>query len=149
MIAVSGAAGHECELFNITATGKVSPEASLNLTLTLYARPGYPPPETSPLDVAEWTAIAISQPAAIGTSEDFATTSFMIQGSRLMFNLDNGKLQGTFATNVADDPQADIGLTHNLQGITKNTDPVVVFALGASIDAGTASLELVNFVMND
>jgi hypothetical protein len=153
MLAVSGSAGHECELFNITATGKVSPKVPMNLILRLYARPSYPP-EADALDVSEWTEIAVSQPAAIGGSEDFRTTSFMLQGSRLMFNLDNGKLQGTFVTNIADSPQADIGLTHNLQGIEANADPMIVFALGASSDvttrgkaATTAELELVNFTM--
>jgi hypothetical protein len=154
MVSVSGASGFDLELFNITATGRVSPKVAMNLVLTLYARPGLPP-EDSAMDISEWTDIATSQPAAIGGSEDFATTSFMLQGSRLMFNLDNGKLQGTFATNIADFPVADAGLTHNLQGIEKNTDPVIVFALGASSDAtrareaASAELELVNFTMND
>jgi len=139
MLAVSGSANHELRTFNVNATGKVTPIAAGSLTLTLYAHAGYPD-QASITDPAQWLPIATVEPEPIGGAGDPETTSWMIRGTDLLYNLSNGKMQGTFKSNVADHPIPEGDLEHHMTGITEQ-DPVVVFAIGATFEPTEAPPE--------
>ena len=76
----------------------------------------------------------------------------MVRGIDLMFNLKNGKMQGAFQSNVADNPQPVTNLSTNPNGIEKDLDPLLYFAVAARFtptddDGSTPELEMDNFIL--
>jgi hypothetical protein len=148
ILAVPGAANFELHLFNVNATGKVKPSGPGALTITLYARAGIPEGATTAdatTDPTGWLPLASAQAESIGGAGELAETAWMIRGTDLLYNLSSGKMQGTFKSNVADDPLPEADLEEHLEGII-NQDPVIVFAIGATCDVPA---ELRVFEMTD
>ncbi len=147
---IPGSSGLDLQLLNVTATGSVKPNQPGTLEVGLFAYvavPHMPPPEDT---LGDWVMLGTSAPEAIGGTSDLAETSWMIQGRDLMFNLKNGKMQGTFQYNVADAPQAPADLATNPNNIDATQSPLMYFAVAARFtpdadDGSTPELEMANF----
>jgi hypothetical protein len=133
-LAIPGSSGFELTPFYVTASGTVTPSQPCNLTITLYATgiPGLPGFATDPTDPANWVAIAASPAEPIDD-----TTMWMIQGTRLMYSLASEKMQGTFVSNVADNPTPEANLLSNVFGVY-TSEPAMLFAVGAMVDLADA-----------
>lgn len=145
-VAVPGSSNLALTLFNVTATGSVKPSGPGSLTLTLYgiAKADVSEASASPDD---WLPLSSSVAEPIGGTGELPETMWMIQGTSLMIFPGSGKLQGTFQSNVASNPQPPIDLMQHPGDIT-NTDPLYIFAVGASFDGGECSLTLAQFNLN-
>ncbi len=156
IVTVPGSSKFNLTLFNVTATGSVKAEVPGTLILTLYG--SAKPTSNNP----NWLPIASCDPEPIGGASDLSETMWMIEGSDLMIFVDSGKMQGTFRSNVASSPKAPIDLTQH-PGDIEDTDPLYVFAVGASFtptasrgagraaaedDPTLCSCEMVNFTVN-
>lgn len=143
--------------FNVTASGSIEAFYAGTLTITLYGFTlGYPLDEFDSNDPATWVEVASSPAEAIAGALDPEESQWLIQGVRLMFSTRSGKMQGTFVSNVADNPIPEANLTHNLQGIKQDSSPAIYFAVGATFiptggakDAPLANLALARFSMDD
>jgi hypothetical protein len=124
-VTLPGSSNFDLTLFNVTATGSVKPAGPGTLILTLY---GAAKPTGEDI---QWLPLAASVEEPIGGAGELEETMWMIEGSDLMIFLGSGKMQGTFKTNVANNPQAPIDLEQH-PGDIENTDPLYVFAIGAS-----------------
>ena len=124
-VALPGSSNLDLTLFNVTATGSVKPTVPGTLQITLY---GAPKP-TGQLDA--WLPLASSLPEPIGGAEDPKETMWMVEGSDLMIFTGSGKLQGTFRSNIASNPQAPLDLDEHPENIV-DSDPLYIFAIGAS-----------------
>lgn len=114
-------------LFHVTATGKAKAAAPGTLILTLYGKASL----NASLDPNTWLPLSSTPAEPIGGSTDLPEALFMLQGSDLLVNVYTGKMQGTFKSNVASNPQAAADLEQHPGDITE-ADPVYVFAIGAS-----------------
>lgn len=157
-ITVPGSSKFDLSLFDIVATGSVKAEVPGRLLLTLYGRANSDGATTNP---ASWLPLASAPAEPIGGDADLPETMWMIQGTDLMIYSGSGKMQGTFKSNVANNPQAPIDLTQHPGDIT-DEDPLYIFAVGASFlpdeapdppakgqkAATLCALDLANFSMN-
>jgi len=124
-VTLPGSSNLDLSLFNVTATGSVKPTLPGTLILTLY---GAAKPTGGEVN---WLPLAASVAEPIGGAGELAETMWMIEGADLMIFLGSGKLQGTFKTNIASNPQAPLDLQQH-PGDIEDTDPLYVFAIGAS-----------------
>jgi hypothetical protein len=131
MATVGGSSNLDLELFNVTATGSVKPGQPGELEIVLLARANDPLVPPTGIIYPEWTAIAHSPAEPIGGSGDLAETMWMIAGLQLMYFLTSGKLQGTWVSNIADNPTTAIDLSNGLIGLKPKVDPVMMFAVSA------------------
>lgn len=127
-VTLPGSTNLDLSLFNVTATGVAKPSRPGTVILTLYGRANYPDATTDP---ANWLPLGSALAEPIGGPADLPENMFMIQGADLLVNVGTGKMQGTFKSNVASNPQAPIDLEHHPGDITE-VDPLYVFAIGAS-----------------
>lgn len=125
VVSVPGNSSFNLALFNVTATGSVKPMLPGTLILTLY---GAPKPAGQGVN---WLPLAASDPEPIGGAGELPETMWMIAGEDLMIFAGSGKMQGTFKTNIANHPIAAVDLQQH-PGDIEDTDPLYVFALGAS-----------------
>lgn len=129
MLSVPGSSNLEMQLLNVSVTGKVNAHQPGTLQVILFASAGVlDRPQVS--DPESWLPIGLSAQGAIGGENDLPNSSWMIRGENILYNLSNGKMQGTYRTNVADSQQPEVDFEHDLTNIT-NQDPVIVFAVGA------------------
>jgi hypothetical protein len=154
-VTLPGSSNFDLTLFNATATGTVKAAVPGTLVLTLY---GTAKPDGQG-DI--WLPLASTVPEPIGGPADLEETMWMIEGATLMIFGGSGKLQGTFRSNVASNPQAPIDLTQH-PGNIEDKDPLYVFAIGAAFtpsatragakaaadDAPLCSLTLASFTTN-
>ena len=157
-VTLPGSSNFDLTLFNVTATGSVKPAGPGTLILTLF---GAAKPTGGN---AAWLPIAQSIAEPIGGPAELGETMWMIEGSDLMIFLGSGKMQGTFKTNIASNPQPPLDLWHH-SGDIEDTDPLYVFAIGASFtpsaarsgrnagraaeeDESLCTLELAHFTIN-
>jgi hypothetical protein len=151
ILSVPGASNLDLRPFNVTASGSIEPQFAGNITLTLYGLTlGYAP-DTDMTDPANWVALSSSPVEPV---ERDVETQWMIQGVNLMFSTGSGKMQGSFLSNVADNPQASTNLTNKLFGILASFNPAILFAVGATFtgsggSAPYANLQLYQFAMTD
>jgi hypothetical protein len=154
-ITVPGSSKFDLTLFNIIATGSVKADVPGRLLLTLYGRAK---PDGGTADPATWLPLASAPPEPIGGLTDLKETMWMIKGADLMIYTGSGKMQGWFASNVANNPQAPIDLMQHPGDIT-DEDPLYIFSVGASFlpdDAPARAVKapvlctvtLVNFTMD-
>jgi hypothetical protein len=137
-VALPGSSNLALTLFDVTATGSVKPASPGMLTLTLYgiAKADVSAASVSPSD---WLPLSSSVAEPIGGPNELTETMWMIQGKDLMIFPGSGKLQGTFQSNVASNPQAPIDIQQH-PGDIEDTDPLYIFAVGASFEpSGGAS----------
>jgi hypothetical protein len=127
---VPGSSKLDLTPLNVTAIGTVSPNIPGTLTLTLYgnAKREARGDESSPNG---WLALSSSVAEPIGGEGELPETMWMIRGKDLMIFPGSGKMQGTFESNVADNPQPALNLDQHPTDITEE-DPLYVFAVGAS-----------------
>jgi len=159
-VTVPGSSNFELTLFDITATGTVKAGVPGTLTLTLYGI-DKANAQSAPTDPNEWLPISSSVAEPIGGEGELKETMWMIQGKDLMIFMGSGKMQGTFQSNVADNPLPPVNLEQHPGDIT-DTDPLYVFAVGASFtpteppaklgragdDPILCTVELVRFTMS-
>jgi hypothetical protein len=114
----------------------VKPAVPGTLTLTLYgmAKQSFDAKEAT--NPAEWLPLSATLPEPIGGPNDLTETMWMIKGSDLMVFMGSGKLQGTFQSNVASNPQPPADLEQH-PGDIENTDPLYIFAIGATFTPTT------------
>lgn len=129
-ITVPGSSGFELMLFDVIATGTVKAEVPGRLLLTLYGLSKEDAGEAS-ADPSTWLPLASSLAEPIGGITDLKETMWMIQGKDLMIYAGSGKMQGLFASNVANNPQGPADLEQHPGDITEE-DPLYIFAVGAS-----------------
>src|SRR5580704_8006349 len=129
-LGVSGSSNFQLRLFNVTATGFTTPNQAGRLTLVLFGLPNAVNAPAPSLDPSTWTQLASTPPEPVGRAQDPASTQWMMQGTRLMYYLGSGKLQGESLSNIADNPVPAEGI-ESLLGLKANVDPVCVFAIGA------------------
>lgn len=115
-------------LFEVTATGVAKPSGPGMLTLTLYGRATLAGASQNP---DTWLPLSSAPPEPIGGPTDLKEAMFMIQATDLLAYPGTGKMQGTFKSNVASNPQPAADLMHHPGDITE-ADPIYVFAVGAS-----------------
>jgi hypothetical protein len=130
-VSLPGSSNLDLQLFNVTATGSAKPSTPGTLILTLYgmAKPSYDPQNAT--DPSAWLPISSTPPEPIGGPEDPEEAMWMLQGADLMVFVASGKMQGTFKSNVASNPQLPVVLEEHPRDI-ENTDPLYIFAVGAS-----------------
>ena len=127
-VTLPGGSNFDLTLFNVTATGTAKPSGPGTLIVTLY---GLASLDDAMTDPGKWLPLGSCVAEPIGGPDDLDEAMFMIQGADLMVYTGTGKMQGTFKSNVASNPQAAIDLTHHPGDIT-DADPLYVFAVGAS-----------------
>lgn len=128
-ITVPGSSNFELMLFDVIATGTVKADVPGRLLLTLYGVAKSD--KDASANPATWLPLASCIPEPIGRLTDLEETMWMIKGEDLMIYTGSGKMQGLFASNVANNPQAPIDLTQHPGDITEE-DPLYIFAVGAS-----------------
>jgi hypothetical protein len=154
LLEVPGSSNLDMQLLNVTATGTVKGGQPGTLKLGLYAHAvaataDLPPDNTS----AKWVLIGETPEEPISGADDHIETMWMVQGNNLMFSFVNGKMQGCFQSNVADNPEPLEDINTNLNNIKGDVNPVMYFAVGATFaptsDDGTskAQLTLSNFLL--
>lgn len=132
-VTVPGSSNFDLSCFNITAIGTAKPAGPGTLTITLY---GLAKMVDAPTDPANWLPIGSSIAEPIGGETDLPENIFMVRAEDLIAYTGTGKMQGTFKSNVASNPQAAIDLEHHPGDVT-NEDPLYVFAVGASFTPTT------------
>jgi hypothetical protein len=150
---IPAATGLDLTLLDVTATGTVEANQPGTIQIGLYAyvtQPNQAPPDG---DSAHWILLGASPAEPIGAADDHAKTSWMVQGTDLMFNLANGKMQGGFQSNVADAPVFPADLNTNPNNIRSDVSPVMYFAVGAQFtpdadDGSKPELEMANFILS-
>jgi hypothetical protein len=130
VVTVPGNSTFALSLLNVTAIGTVKPTVAGTLTLTLLGKSRRDNGESN-LDFSSWLPIAASIPEPIGGAGELPETVWMIRGRDLLINPASGKMQGTFDSNVADNPQMPVNLEHHPDDITLE-DPLYIFAVAAS-----------------
>jgi hypothetical protein len=137
MLALPNSAGLDLKLLNINATGLVTPGQPGDFQISLYAYvngPKTPPP--TPSVGTGWLIMGRSGAEDIGGPTDFATSQWMIQANNLMYNLTNGKMQGTYYDNIASNPEGPGDLDDDIVGLVE-ISPIVWFAVGVSFAPDT------------
>jgi hypothetical protein len=131
ILTISAASGHQLSLLDITAIGHIQPNQPGTLTLMLYGQANIPDGPDPTIDPASWTLMATTPPEPIGGATDPAVTQWMIQGTRMMYFLESGKMQGESLSNIASHPVPAADLETPLTGLVPHLDPVAMFAIGA------------------
>jgi len=131
VLTLSGSSGLELTPFNVVATGTVKPASAGTVILTLYGMAKDSAGEDA-ADPSAWLPLASSIAEPIGGAGDPEQTMWMIKGEELMVYTESGKLQGTFKSNVADNPSTAINLAEHPEDIEAGKDPLYIFAVGAS-----------------
>ena len=129
MATVGGSANLDLQPFSVAATGSVKAGQPGELEIVLLARANDPLVPPTGIIYPEWTAIAQSPKEPIGGSGDLPETMWMIAGLQLMYFLKSGKMQGTWVSNVADNPTTAVDLANGLTGLKTKVDPVLMFAV--------------------
>ena len=150
---LAGSSGLDLQLLNVTATGTVKPNQPGTIEIGLFAYVSVPHVDPPADTVGSWVMLGANPPEPIGSADDHDTTSWMVQGKDLMFNLTNGKMQGTFQSNVADNPVFPDNLNTNPNGIRDDVSPLMLFAVGAMFtptadDGSTPVLTLAHFTLS-
>ena len=147
VVTLSGSSNFELMPFDVIATGTANAEVPGTLILTLYGRANL---DGATDDPATWLPLASAPAEPIGGATDRDSTMFMIAGTDLMVSAATGKLQGTFKSNVASNPQGPTDLEQHPTSITEE-DPLYVFAIGASyaLTAGTQARRAVPKAADD
>lgn len=128
---IPGQSKLDMQLLNVTATGTVKANQPGTVQIGLFAWANVPNIAPPNGNSANWVMLGASPAEPIGGATDLVATSWMIRGQDLLFNLSSGKMQGTFLSNVADNPVAAADLTTNPNNLLANISPVVLFAIGA------------------
>jgi hypothetical protein len=156
ILTISGASDFQLRLFNVTATGFITPNQAGRLSLVLFGLPNAPNMPKPGLDPTQWVAMATTPGEPVGRPQDPLSTQWMLQGTRMMFYLASGKMQGETSSNIADNPVPAQNLDNTQLGLVKNLDPVCLFAIGASfapevdpITAPAPLVQLVHFELTD
>lgn len=137
-VSVPGSSNLALTLFDVTAIGTVKPSVPGNLTLTLYGK-AKASVDTIETDPNEWLPLFSCVPEPIGGTGELPETMWMIQGKDLMIFPGSGKMQGTFQSNVANNPQPPLDLEQH-PGDIEDSDPLYVFVVGASFEpSGTGT----------
>jgi hypothetical protein len=148
-VTLPGSVKLDLALFDVTAVGYAEPLGPGTLTVTLYGRPSLADPSTDP---ALWLPIASSPAEPIGGEGDLPQAVFMLKAEDLLANSETGKIQGTFKSNVASNPQPAADLTQHPRDVAANKDPLYVFAVGASFtptgDNPECSVTLVSLTLS-
>ena len=150
---IPGSTGLQMTLLDVTATGTVKANQPGDFEAGLFvhvAEPNVAPPDGA---IGGWVQIGVSPAEPIGGAADLVATSWMIQGKDLMFNLQSGKMQGTFKSNVADNPVAAADLSTNPNNIDGDLSPLMYFAVGVRFtptadDGSTPEIEMANFILS-
>jgi hypothetical protein len=132
LLTIPGSANLELKALVLTATGTVTPETANDLVVSLYGWANAPN-QQPPASITAWTLIGSSPPEPVGGAGDPPSTQWLIQAPRMTYYLASGKLQGEFTSNVADHPQSLENFANFMVGLVKNIDPVMYFAIGASL----------------
>jgi hypothetical protein len=149
---ISGSSKLDMQLLNATATGTVKGNQPGTIEVGIFVHVAQvnedPPSDTTGL----WVMIGMCPPEPIAGADDLESTSWMVQGNNLMFNLETGKMQGAFQSNVADNPVFPADLNTNPNDIDRTQDPLFYFAVGARFtpdddDGSTPELTMVNFML--
>ena len=136
---VAGSSNLDLKVFNVTATGTITPGQAGELEIVLLAAPNDPKKGTDPAHIyPQWTAIAHTPKEPIGGSTDLDSTMWMVQGINLMYYLASGKMQGTWVSNIADHPTDAVDMSNALLGLTADVDPVMMFAVSVIFTPTTA-----------
>jgi hypothetical protein len=136
---VAGSSNLDLKVFNVTATGTITPGQAGELEIVLLAAPNDPKKGTDPAHIyPQWTAIAHTPKEPIGGSTDLDSTMWMVQGINLMYYLASGKMQGTWVSNIADHPTDAADMSNALLGLTADVDPVMMFAVSVIFTPTTA-----------
>jgi hypothetical protein len=128
IVTVPGSSNFNLNPFDVVATGIAKPSGPGTLILTLYGRATLAGATDNPND---WLPLSATEAEPIGGPTDLPEAAFLIRGADLMANTGTGKIQGTFMSNVASNPQAPIDLQQHPGDITEE-DPLYVFAIGAN-----------------
>ena len=125
LLNITGSSDYQLRPFRVIATGYAQIVQSGKLALQLLAQASalYAPPLS--LDPTTWTILGATQPTPIQTARQW-----MIQGVRLMFYLETGRMQGEFMGNIAGTPTTAVPITP-LSGLLKHIDPLCSFAIAA------------------
>lgn len=129
-VTVPGSSRMALTLFDVVAIGTVKPSVPGNLVLTLYGM-AKGDVDSGAGDPGDWLPLSSSVPEPIGGTTDLPETMWMIRGKDLMIFTGSGRLQGTFDSNVANNPQGPLDLDQHPGDIT-DEDPLYVFAVGAA-----------------
>jgi hypothetical protein len=141
MATIGGSSNLDLKVFDVTATGTITPGQVGELEIVLLATPNDPLKGTDPSHIyPQWTAIAHTPKEPVGGGTDLDSTMWMVQGINLMYYLASGKMQGTWICNIADHPTDPIDLSNALLGLTPNVDPVMMFAVSAIFTPTTAPI---------
>lgn len=127
-VTLPGSSNFDLGLFNVTAIGTAKPSGPGTLIITLY---GLAKADNASTDPEKWLPLGASIAEPIGGGTDLAENIFMVRAEDLVCYSGTGKMQGTFKSNVASNPQAPIDLEHHPGDIT-DSDPLYIFAVGAS-----------------
>jgi hypothetical protein len=125
-VTVPGSSNLELVLLDVTAVGTVKAAVPGMLTLTLFGMSK----AISGENLDDLLPLASSVPEPIGGDNDIPETMWMIQGHDLMIWAGSGKLQGTFKSNVASNPQPSVDLEQHPGNITE-VDPLYIFTVAA------------------
>lgn len=126
-VTLPGSSNFNLTLFKVTATGTAKPASPGTVKLTLY---GIAKLSDATTDPEKWLPLG-SSVEPIGGAGELPEAMFMIQGADLLTNIETGKIQGVFRSNIASHPLAAIDLEHHPDDVT-DSDPLYVFAVGAS-----------------
>lgn len=136
---VAGSSNLDLKVFDVTATGTITPGQAGELEIVLLAAPNDPKKGTDPAHIyPQWTAIAHTPKEPVGGSTDLDSTMWMVQGINLMYYLASGKMQGTWVSNIADHPTDAVDMSNALLGLTADVDPVMMFAVSVIFTPTTA-----------
>jgi hypothetical protein len=132
MATIAGSSNLDLKVFNVTATGTITPGQAGELEIVLLAAPNDPLKGTDPTHIyPQWTAIAHTPKEPVGGATDLDSTMWMVQGINLMYYLASGKMQGTWVCNIADHPTTAIDMSNALLGLMPDVDPIMMFAVSA------------------
>jgi hypothetical protein len=150
LLDIPGSSGLDLQLLNATATGSIQANQPGTIEIALFAYVSVPHTDPPADDVGNWVMLGKSPAEPVGATTDLPTTSWMIQGRDLMFNLISGKMQGTVQSNVADNPEPAADLSTNPNGIDPNLSPLMYFAVGARFtpdddDGATPEMTMAHF----
>lgn len=148
LLSIPASSGLDLMLLDVVASGSVKANQPGTLQVGLFALANQPNMGTPTVNTGDWVLIGScpAEPVEAGP------TSWMIAGQDLMYNLANGKMQGTFLSNVADAPIAAADLNTNPNDLRGDVSPVMYFAVGAMFtpdddDGQTPVLEMANFIL--
>lgn len=151
-LTIAGSSRLDMQLLAVIATGSIKPNQPGEIEIGLFAHAATPHEEPPDADTGSWVLLGASIAEPVGGADDLPIASWMVKGVDLMFNLKNGKMQGQFQSNVADNPQPTSGLSSNPNDIDKDLDPLLYFAIAARFtptddDGSTPEIEMDSFIL--